>query len=602
MKQETSQPTLGSRTIIKDRVKWTGLPTRMTNLRLPGAYLLAGMIYLGASLWLTGILHHGVTNQFMNESGDPNVYVFFLKWWPWAISHGQNPFNVRALTFPVVYNAAWLTSIPGPAILASPITALWGPIASWNILIVLAPVAAAESMFSLLKTIGLKTIASVLGGLVFGFSAYEAGQMSGHLFLTLSFPFPLLAMIVIQRLKGNITAKVFVSSAVVVVSFIFYTSIELALTACITGAAVLVALMVRYRATFVQTCVQFWREAVAAIIGVGLVTSPLLYYLVLGLRIGRSSINSPVIFSTDLLNFIIPTQYTAVSLRALSSISERFTGNLSEQGGYIGLVILLIVVMAIAEALPRDRWVAPLGIVFGALGIATLGPYLHVNGVVTGIELPWRLVAGLPIFDNILPSRLMLYVSLFSGFWVAVWVSHGHKRTGYWMRAVLAMLGVALVFPNPSLFYYSVPNIPAAVSNGQLAAFVGSRTGVFIVPQNQALAWSDGNVGALWSQASDFKLKVTNAPWGYDPYSAAGGFSSWPVVELSSGLRPSAGSILQLEMFCSSHSDGVVAVPSYEVGWIRALSMLGWEQKSFRGVAAFRVPKAEVAQKSRHSA
>ncbi|EQD79807.1 membrane protein, partial [mine drainage metagenome] len=71
------------------------------------------------------------------------------------------------------------------------------------------------------------------------------------------------------------------------------------------------------------------------------------------------------------------------------------------------------------------RWAVPFAIWTLVLGVCTLGPVLHVDGVITGIRLPWDLPAHLPILKNILPSRLMVFVALGVAIWVALWVSWG---------------------------------------------------------------------------------------------------------------------------------------------------------------------------------
>lgn len=554
-------------------------------------YFAVLVAYLAMSLWLTGATGQSITRSMLNESGDPNVFVFFLKWWPWALLHGQNPFMFQDISYPVTYNAAWMTSIPGPALLAAPVTLVWGPVAAWNILMLFAPVAAAGSMFALLDVLESSYLASLIGGFIFGFGSYEIGQMAGHIFLILIFPIPLVLMVLLLRLQKKIKPKWFVAVAILSTSFLFYTSIEIALTTFISATAGMIIFLFFFRREFLNVLFTLWREWLAIAIGIIILCLPLIYYLMLGLNIGGVSINSPTTYSTDLLNFVIPTPVTALGSSIFFNIANSFSGNFSENGGYIGIVLLLTVAIAIAEGLRRARWVKPLAIFTLVITVFTLGPFLHVAGTTTSVRLPWYLVFGLPIFKDILPARLMLYVSLVVAIWTALWISWGSNLKSTVLRSTLVLVGVVLIWPSRATFQFSNPNIPKAVSNGELASFVGKQTGVLVLPQGPALPFSQGNLGALWAEASDFKIKVTRPPWGYNPYSSGVGYVRWIFSSLATNESPVQGSALQLEIFCSVHSDGVVAVPTSDASWIQFLDGLNWVHRTFSGVSVYRVPE-----------
>ena len=58
-----------------------------------------------------------------------------------------------------------------------------------------------------------------------------------------------------------------------------------------------------------------------------------------------------------------------------------------------------------------------------ALGvICTLGFQLTVGGHRT-FELPWSLVGNWPLFDNVLPERLAVYLALLGAVIVALWTA-----------------------------------------------------------------------------------------------------------------------------------------------------------------------------------
>ena len=69
-------------------------------------------------------------------------------------------------------------------------TLLFGPIVSYNLLMLASPVLAAFFAFLLCRYITRSFAASLVGGYLFGFSAYMLGQLLGHLHLVLIFPIP----------------------------------------------------------------------------------------------------------------------------------------------------------------------------------------------------------------------------------------------------------------------------------------------------------------------------------------------------------------------------------------------------------------------------
>ncbi len=565
----------------------------------------AFFVYLAISLWVTGMVGHSLTKDMFSESGDPNGYLFFLKWWPWAILHGHNPFLVHGLTYPATYNAAWITSVASPSLLAAPVTLLFGPVVSWNLIILFAPVSAALSMLWLLDYIEVPAFPAILGGFLFGFSSYEIGELSSHLFLVLIFPLPLLVLVTLLRLRGRIRPLWFVVLSVLLLAFLLYTSTEISLTFALSALGAIGLFALWYWKELVRQIRVLIRELAAIAVGVLVFTSPLLYYLISGLSIGGTVINSPYTYSTDLLNIVIPTPVTYLGSKLVTSISASFTGNFSEEGGYIGIILLILVVMAIVEGVRSRRWSVPFAVWIAALVICTLGPVLHVDGNVTAIRLPWILPAHLPILKNILPSRLMVYVAFGLAIWIPLWVSWGTTKKARVIRFVAAGVGTILLIPNPAAFFWASPYIPGAVTDGQLAAYAGDGSGMLVVPRGQAIPFADGHLGVVWSEASGFKLDATMSPWGYNPYSSRMGYARWPLSVISSAAFPPPGTARQLQIFCAVHHDTAVAVPTGIASthaWSSLLGRLGWQYHVFQGVTVYRVPKSILAQYSHASA
>src|ERR1700722_15778462 len=116
----------------------SGWPPLVVGLWIFGLYLLGGVI----AYW--HVWAHPTTIQPQSGGGDPALFDWYLRWTPWAISHGTNPFVSHIPNVPFGLNLVAQTSILGLGLIMAPVTVIWGPVASLNTLFTLAfPLSAA---------------------------------------------------------------------------------------------------------------------------------------------------------------------------------------------------------------------------------------------------------------------------------------------------------------------------------------------------------------------------------------------------------------------------------------------------------------------------
>ena len=163
-------------------------------------------------------------------------------------------------------------------------------------------------------------------------------------------------------------------------------------------------------------------------------------------------------FSTDLLNLVIPTRYQLLAPPEATRISSDFSRLFHEADGYLGLplIVVLVVIVALGRRDVRVRTAALGGLVTLVL---SMGGHLFVGGTTTGIPLPWNVVEGLPIFEDVVASRFVIFTWLA----VAVLVGFGIERAMRGSRRQvaprLAVLGLALIVIVPA----PLPSRPVAV-------------------------------------------------------------------------------------------------------------------------------------------
>src|SRR4029450_3321305 len=166
-----------------------------------------------------------------------------------------------------------------------------------------------------------------------------------HLNLAMVFIPPLCVLLVLLRMEGRISPRRFVVLLAAALTFQFLISTEIFFTLSLFGLlAYLVAILeLGRRRARALAGTGGWIVAAYGVSGVAL--APYLYYRVKGPSQAPIYHFYPTYFSTDLLNFVVPTTLTRVGWESFAGVSGKFIGNIGEQGGYLGLPLLAIVVL-----------------------------------------------------------------------------------------------------------------------------------------------------------------------------------------------------------------------------------------------------------------
>jgi hypothetical protein len=306
--------------------------------------------------------------------------------------------------------------------------------------------------------------------------------------------------------------------------------------------------------------------------------SPYLYYL---LAVQEPSPGqSPLRYSADVTNFIAPTQITAIGHSWFAPLTARYTGNVFEDGAYLGLPLIGVVV-----AFALSRWYRPyarfLVTSFLVLLLAALGQRLHVAGTIT-MPLPWALVVHLPVIRQALPSRFVIYATLIAALIIALWLAERRSvlRWGVALAVLVSLApnlgGVAWTAPleQPPFFRAGTPGL-------------GRSARVLIIPygyRGDSLLWdaqADGRfqmVGGLW----------VTTPRSYDP-------ARNPAIADLLGDSPTA----RVLAFVRSRQVAVVVVTLAEAArWRSLLSQLDVAPKTADGVLVYYLHPRSQAERT----
>jgi hypothetical protein len=561
-----------------------------------GAYLLASLLWFGRPLL------NDLDGSVIGAGGiEQSLHIWSLKWWVHAVSVGANPFDADVIYAPDGFNLAWAAAIPGPSALAAPITALFGPVISYNVWAILAPALGAWGAYLLCNQVTRHFWASLAGGYIFGFSSYVLAATTSHLNLTLVVvALPLAVYLFLRHLEGSLPGARFVllMAGVLVFQFLTFTETFATMTGLAVVALGLAWLFFPERRPALLGTVRLTAVAYALAL---LVLAPYLYYAFSDPG-ELAKVNRPEDYPTDPLNLVVPTPLTALGGDSLSSLSERYPGNAAEQYAYVGLPLLVIMGWLLFD--PRRTRVAALTLsVAAAAVVASLGTELHLGGSGTGIPMPWWPLAHAPLFKFAIPSRVMVYAWLAIAVAVALWLASARGSVYRWALALLAGASLA-------------PNLGGSFPGGQIPLwhadlftppfFERRSYERFVDPGETMLVFPTGPSGLsmLWQAEADMDFDMAG---GYISSTTAPGYRCWPIdLYLQFGIEvPNASRELLAFLHAKRTAIAVAPLNALAPAALQKPdplgSLLGGEPPLLEGgVKVYRVPGAERASRRPH--
>jgi hypothetical protein len=511
--------------------------------------------------------------------GDPTAYMWALSWWPHAVVHGLNPFFTHYQWAPTGVNLAQGAMIPSAAIALAPFTALFGPIFSYNLLSVASPVLASLTAYLLCRRLVGRELPALVGGYLFGFSSYDFAQLTGHPNLTLIFLIPLMAHIALRRVDRELSRRAYVLCMALVLVLQAGLSTEL-LAECVAFGA-LVALTARLLVSREQRRAVdgLVLETVLAGVLALVVASPFFYYALFsgGLPKGVGYWDA---YAQDFLNPFFPTSATLLGHHTFESLSLTYAGGgVTGDDGYLSIpLIIAFVVWALGEGRRRVlRW--SLLALAGVSLLAASGAHLQIAGHQT-LTLPFDLVKELPVFEDIIPSRIALFTTLAVAIGAAAWLAAAPGRsTGRWL---VVLLSAVMIFPNiTTTFFGTAPSNPRFFSAKGYKHYLRSGETVLILP------YGYNDVAPLWQAEAGFSFYM---PEGYVSQFVPSPFVSEPLVEqLELNATPPAPSALAA-FIGKYHVSHVLVDPRVARFWPEVLAQMGLHGRTVEGVLLYKVP------------
>jgi hypothetical protein len=447
------------------------MPRRLPRLLPPPAVALLAFLALAFAVFANSWA--SPTHNWIGGDPDPPLFIWHLRWLPFALADGHNPFHSNFLNYPDGFNLMWNTSVLFPALVLTPVTLLAGAILSYNVLVTLSLALSAWCAYLAFRRYVQREAAAAIGGLLYGFSPFMFAQAGGHPHMSLAVYPPLALLLLDEVLVRQRRSPYLLGLLLGVATGLQLLTGEEIVALTFLVASIGVVLLALLHSSAIRPRVPFAVRAVGVAAAVALLLDAYPLYVQLH---GGERLTGPVqphnVFVLDLLQFVVPGYRQQLGAGPASSLFNRFSGP-TELGGYIGVPLLVLIIFVIVSRW-SDGLVRLVTLLLGAVVILSLGPRLHVAGHVLSVPLPWVIPQRLPLFESILPARLALLMFLLIGLLLALFVDCFPVRRD----ARKALLAVVLVVTLVPLF----PALPYPTARSDTPRFFSA--GASRIPKN----------------------------------------------------------------------------------------------------------------------
>jgi len=473
-------------------------------MRVPPA-VLALAVCTGLAVVLFAGAWARPTKTFIGGDGDPQLFVWNLVWQPFGLTHGPHrPLFTKYIDYPVGVNLMWNAWMVAPSLVLWPVTTVFGPILAYNLMLTLGMSLSGWCAFLALRQLGSSVAASLVGGLLYEFSPYMLPQIGGHPHVGVAIFPPLVLMLlhhicVLQKRRAVVMGGLLGLAAAVQL----LTGEELLATTAMMGVfGVLVLVVLRRREVRQRTAYVARAIGSSAAVFLVLAAYPLKVQYT-GPQQVHGILQTPNTFVNDLYAFVIPNVWQHFAPSAAINVNAHFTGNMAETNAYLGFPLLLSV--PIMALILRRHSVAVWATIMTLIAVVlSLGPELHANGRLTGIQLPWSLIGNRAPLWNIIPSRLMVFgylgiAILVALFMDAAWRSGGARRVTGLLAMAFALAPLVPAYPYPTF----EPPLPSFFTAGAQEIPEGSVA--LVVPFASA---SVNSRAMLWQAESGMRFRM----------------------------------------------------------------------------------------------
>jgi hypothetical protein len=567
---------------------------RASRRRIPGPVvqgLLAFIIYLVVFILGFGqaLLPHLDVPKVGQTEVDPNFYIWAWRWWTYALTHGLNPLYSHQIGAPGGYNLAWATTSPSTALLMWPVTALFGPIAAFNLTLLLAPPASAWAAFIVARRLTGRFWAALPAGVIFGFNVYELNhEVSGQANLTVTVLIPLTVYLALLWWDGRLKRVGYVCWLAVAFALEFYTFIEAYAELTMAGVAALVIGFALAGKALRPKVLQLALLSAIGYVGGVILAAPYLYFALKD--IPKALTRQLPQFSMDLASLVLPRTNRLLGMRWWAAAA----GHDLNSNSYLGIPLLVLLVLFVYFG-RKKRLTWLLFLTFVVIIALAAGPNLIIDGK-QAFALPWGFIWTWPLLKSAEPDRFMDFAYLVLSLVVALWIAELTKSklllAARWALATVALAAMladlptfaeVVIPPKPTHWVPAVPAgehppdaLPTFFSDGLYKKYLTQGETVVVLSHR-------GNAGMLFQAYTNFYFNV------------AGGFINASLsrpdalpIQIAIISHPTRERADEVRAYVKKdHIGALIVERDYSEHWMYVFGKIGMKAVTVGGVTIF---------------
>jgi hypothetical protein len=316
-------------------------------------HLVLLVVYLAAGIALTWPRTTYLWRHLLPETRDTSGYVWDLWWIAHQVVHLANPWYTNHMAAPVGIQLGFDTTMPLAGVIMTPVTLLFGPSASFDVLTILAPGVTCYLMYRAAR-LWLAEPGAIAAGALFGLSSMLAWQDWMHLNIALGTIFLPMTLEAVVRLRRRPGARQGVILGAVLGASLLVNQ-ESAVMAVLLAAAALLPWLVRHPR------VDRLRALGWGVLAAAIIASPQLVAMITQASGGGASVNGRTLavtgktYGVGLFDLFNPTQRVAAyGLTGLANAAANSDGRIGEAMPMYGVVLTVLALLGLIVAWRRS--------------------------------------------------------------------------------------------------------------------------------------------------------------------------------------------------------------------------------------------------------
>ena len=365
------------------------------------------VLFVLAAFWVMSNLWRNLESGYLVNAGrDQSMWEWFFADTAHALSQFRTPLYSDLLNYPLGVNLMANTAMFGISMPLAPLTLLFGPTPTYAIGLTLGLAGTAIAWYWTFSRYVLTGVsvrvkcAAAIGGGFCGFAPAMISHANGHPNFVAFFVIPFIFMQVIRVSRGTNVVRDGVVLGLLMAWQIFLGEEPLlifTMSAMVFGAVYALSDLPRARAAIKRSLPGL---AVGAIVSI-LITAIPLYSQFFGPAsydgVGHGQAGADFGAFTTLPTESVGGDKTGAEYRM----------NPTEENSYFGWPIVILIFFATVW-LWKMKLTRAAAAVIVVMGVLSLGSELVYKGDHTGITLPWKFLAHLPLFESVLESRFAM--------------------------------------------------------------------------------------------------------------------------------------------------------------------------------------------------